>query len=249
MTPPWAGAAPNHGFFLAEGGEVVGAGLAFYSERNVDGRVERFCNLGAFCVEPNHRAQGLRLLRALLGQPGFHFTDLSPSGNVVALNERLGFKHLDTTTALIPNARVPAMGNRSRLVTSPSEIEGALSGSELRVYQDHRGACAVRHILILVGQEQCYVIARKDRRKGLPLFASILYASDPAVLSRSWGTLSRHLLVHFGAVATLAELRVVGSAPRFSVLLKSPRPKMFRSKTLGAESIDNLYSELTCVAW
>ena len=58
----------------------------------IDGRVERFCNLGAWCVLPEHRFHALRLLKALLAQDGYHFTDLSPSGNVVGLNERLGFR-------------------------------------------------------------------------------------------------------------------------------------------------------------
>ena len=40
-------------------------------------------------------------------QDGYHFTDLSPSGNVVALNRRLGFTQLDTATALVPNLPWP----------------------------------------------------------------------------------------------------------------------------------------------
>src|SRR5690606_3276347 len=49
---PWKVDAPDHGRFLADGGEIVGAYLAFYSERVIDGRPERFCNLGAWCVRP-----------------------------------------------------------------------------------------------------------------------------------------------------------------------------------------------------
>ena len=47
----------------------------------------------------------------------------------------------------------------------------------------------------------------------------------------------------------MAELRVVGDRPKPSIMLKSPRPKMYRSAYLCPDQIDYLYSELTCVAW
>ena len=56
-----------------------------------------------------YRLHGLKLLTSLLAQEGYHFTDLSPSGNVIALNERLGFEFLDTTTALVPNLPWPSV--------------------------------------------------------------------------------------------------------------------------------------------
>jgi hypothetical protein len=61
--------------------------------------------------------------------------------------------------------------------------------------------------------------------------------------------LGRHLLLHHGALASLAELRVVGRRPRYSVVLRSPRRKMFKSLNLEPAQIDYLYSELVCVAW
>ena len=60
---------------------------------------------------------------------------------------------------------------------------------------------------------------------------------------------ARHLLLRHGAVATLAEDRVVGHRPRLSFLLRSPRRKMFRSPDLEPAQIDYLYSELVCVSW
>ena len=77
---PWSVESPNAGFMLLDGDAVVGAHLAYYSEREIGGRSERFCDLGAFCVLPDHRFHSLRLLKALLAQDGYHFTDLSPSG-------------------------------------------------------------------------------------------------------------------------------------------------------------------------
>jgi len=70
LDVPWRVEAPNHGFMLLDDDTIVGAYLAFYSERTIDGRRERFCNLGAWCVLPSHRFHSIRLLKALLAQDG-----------------------------------------------------------------------------------------------------------------------------------------------------------------------------------
>ena len=90
---------------------------------------------------------------------------------------------------------------------------------------------------------------RKDRRKGLPLFASILYVSDPELFRKMARPFARHLLIHHGALATLAEDRVVEHRPFPSLRLRSPRKKMFRSSSLGPAKIDYFYSELVCLSW
>ena len=61
--------------------------------------------------------------------------------------------------------------------------------------------------------------------------------------------LARYLLIHHGTVAMLSERRIVGYWPRPSLLLRSPRRKMFHSRHLEPAQVDYLYSELVCVAW
>jgi hypothetical protein len=249
ITPPWACAQPNHGFLLQAGERIVGVHLAFYSERRMESRTERFCNLAAWCVIDEYRSVGLRLLNALLAQKGYHFTDLSPSGNVVPLNTRLKFFHLDVASALVPNLPWPFWSPRVRIISEPKEIEQILSGRDLDIYHDHARTAAARHVVIVKDGEPCYVIFRRVRRKNLPLFASILYVSDRALFDRVTKYVFRHLLLRHGIPFTLAELRVVGARPKPSIMLKSSRPKMYRSANLRPDQIDYLYSELTCVAW
>jgi hypothetical protein len=249
MDVPWQVEQPNAGFMLLDGDTVVGAHLAFYSERMIDGRRERFCNLGAWCVLPTHRFHGLRLLKALLAEDGYHFTDLSPSGNVVGLNTRLGFRFLDTTTTVIPNLPWPSRPWRDTISSDPALLERTLEGAELKRYRDHVDTAAARHLLLMRGSEWCYVVFRKDRRKGLALFASILYVSNPELLRTMGRPLMRHLLLRHGAAATLIERAVVEHRPRLSRTVDSPRRKMFRSPTLGPAQIDYLYTELVCLSW
>ena len=198
---------------------------------------------------PDFRFHSVRLLMALLAQDGYHFTDLSPSGNVVSLNARLGFRSLDTSTALVPNLPWPSLIRRTRITADRDVIESTLAGAELELYRDHAQAAAVRHLVLIRGSDCCYVMFRKVRRRNLPLFAAILYVGNPELLRRALLPLSRHLLIHQRVLATLAELRIVGSRPHLSLMLPSPRPKMYRSASLGPRQIDDLYSELVCVSW
>ena len=183
----WVSDAPNHGFMLVEDGAVVGANIAFYSEREINGRRERFCNLGALCVADSRRAHAIRLVRAILRQPGYHFTDLSPSGNVIELNRRLGFHSLDNSTALQINWPVVPKSSVS-LITDEVEIERRLNGRNLQIFRDHRDSAAAHHLLVTRGPELCYVIGRRDRRKRLPVFLSILYVSNAELFSRTTST-------------------------------------------------------------
>lgn len=244
----WVSDAPNHGFMLTEDGAIVGANLAFYSERVSEGRHVRFCNLGALCVVGSRRAHAIRLVRAILRQPGYHFTDLSPSGNVIELNRRLGFQLLDTGSALQVNW--PALPMSSvRIITDLVEIERSLNGRDLKIFCDHRDSPAARHLLLANGPAQCYVIARRVRRKRLPFFIYVLYVSDPELFRHSSRHIARHFLLRAGALATLLEKRVTGEPPAGSIALRHPRPKMFKSSELGPADIDYLYSELTQIRW
>jgi len=249
LSPPWSPSGPNHGYQLRSGGRVVGAYAAVYSERIIAGEAMRICNLAAFCVLDDYRAHSFRLLRAILSQRGFEFTDLSPSGNVVKLNERLGFVRLDTTTRLAIN--LPGFPHRGITVTSePERLEATLRDGDARIYADHRLAAASRHLLLTSGAHHCYLLFRKDRRKGLPLFATPLYAGgDLSLMRRQWSAIASHLLMHYGLPATLAENRVLEFVPPHSVELASPRAKMFRSKILSGGDVDYLYSEMTLVEW
>jgi hypothetical protein len=243
----WATAQPNHGFALRSEGRIVGALLAFYSERERNGRMHRICNLGAWCVLPEFRFHSVRLLRRALAQDGYTFTDLSPSGPVVALNTRLGFSTLDTTTALYPCLPHLSVG-RTQVVTDLSRIQNHLQSPERRIFEDHRSALAAHHVAIVRPEGICYVIYRRDRRKGLPVFASVLYTSNRDVFSAGVAALAATLARTRGVAALLVEERVAGRLGR-SLTLRQPRPKMFLSNSLDAAEIDYLYSELCCVAW
>lgn len=141
------------------------------------------------------------------------------------------------------------MGIGVSISSEPAKIAAHLTGRDLDIYRDHAHALAANHLVVSQNGRHCYVIFRKDRRKNLQLFASILYVSDPELFRRVSRRVYSHLLTRFGIPFTLLEKRVAANFPTFAFKLRSPRPKMYRSERLKPEQVDYLYSELTCVPW
>jgi hypothetical protein len=245
---PWKVDAPNHGFMLRDGPRVVGVQLAFYAERLVAGRAERFCNLGAWCVLPGYRFHSMRLLVAVLAQDGHHFTSLSPIDKTRSILARLEFRPFDTSAALIPNLPWPTRPGRTKISAKPDVIEDTLAGAELELYRDHARALGVHHHVLIRGRDSCYLMHREFRRKDVPLYAVLLHVSNPGLFRRALRPLTRHLLLRHRLVATLGELRIIGPQPRLSFRLNA-WPKMYRTASLEPGQIDYLYSELVCVPW
>lgn len=245
MRRQFAPDPPNFGLALRDDRQVVGSLLAFYSVRQIAGRQERFCNLGAWCVRPEQRFRGLQLLRGLLRQEDYHFTDLSPSGATILVNERLGFQRIDTTTSLLP---FTPSSHRGLAWSEDVDLERHLTSRERTLYHDHREAAAAHHVLLRDEQGDCYVIYRRDRRKNLPLFASVLHVSDKAHFQRLAPALGSHVLRKHRVGALLLEHRTTG-VPAGAIRLRKSRPKMYKSSRLHESQIDNLYSELCTVPW
>jgi hypothetical protein len=243
---PWKVEAPNHGFMLRDGQRVVGTQLAFYSNRLIAGRAERFCNLSSWYVLPDSRFHSVRLLRAVLAQDGYHFTCLTPTEQVASINAQFKFRFLDTSAVLVPNLPWPSPPGRTRISDDPDVIGRTLAGTELELYRDHAQALAARHAVLVRGQESCYVMYREQRFKGVLPYAAILHVSNPRLFHHAIVPLTRYLLVRHRLLATLAELRFIGHRPPLSRTV-TLSPKMYRSDSLEPSQIDYLYSELECL--
>jgi hypothetical protein len=118
----------------------------------------------------------------------------------------------------------------------------------LEIYLDHVRAEAARHLVLIRGEASCYVMYREFRYGDVPVFAMILHVGNPRLFARSVLPFTRHLLVRHRLVATLAELRTIGTRPRLSLPLNN-WPKMYHGASLEPGDVDYLYSELECVPW
>ncbi len=240
LQPGWAKQQPNHGFLLRDDGVMVGGIGAFYADRWIDGRPEKFCNITSWCVLESHRQHSMRLGMAVVEQPGYHFTDFSPTKVVAGTLKFFKFQPLDERQVVALNLPWPVPG-RIRVLHHPADIERALQGEALRIYTDHRRFPWLHHVLVGHDDAWCHVIFKRRVLKRLPS-VGVLYVSNPGLLNAGWCVLSSHLLGR-GFVSTQIEHRWLTSIPWPSAVRSGFNAKLFLSPALRPEQIDYLYSE------
>jgi hypothetical protein len=242
----WGVARPNSGFVVRDQGRIVGGIGAIYAERIIRGRPERFCNITSWCVLDAYRTQSMRLAMAVVSQPGYHFTDLTPTEVVSKTLQFLKFKPMNERHAVWPNFPWPLSRLAGvRVIADPNGIEAALSASDAKVFRDHRHLPWLRHAAVGRPGAYCHVVWKPNRLRGVP-GAMVLAFSDAELFLRHRRALGAHLLRQV-CLYTRVESRLLRRLPRLSRELAGFRSKVFRSDTLSEADISNLYSEIVAL--
>ena len=243
----WCPGKPNNGFLIRHQGRIVGGIGAIYAERPVRGRLERFCNITSWCVLDPFRAQSMRLAMAVAAQPGFHFTDLTPTEVVSKTLQFLKFKPMNERHAIWPNLPWPLVRlGGIRVLSDPAQIGRLLAPDDAKAYRDHRHLPWLRHLAVGLTDAWCYVVWKRTRLKGIT-GAIIIALSDAELFLRYRMALSSYLLVHHGLLYTRVESRLLPRLPTLCIELSGYRSKVFRSDSLTAADMSNLYSELVAL--
>jgi hypothetical protein len=239
----WGVDKPNNGFLIRDQERIVGGIGAIYGERIIRGQPEQFCNITSWCVLEPYRAQSMRLAMAVVSQPGFHFTDLTPTEVVSKTLQFLRFKPMNERHAVWPNIPWPFSRFRGvRVIIEPDSIEEVLSAVDAKVFRDHRHLPWLRHAAVGRPGAFCHVVWKPNQLKGVP-GALVLAFSDAGLFLRYRLAIGSHLLRH-GCFYTRVESRLLPRLPMISRELAGFRNKVFRSDTLDEADISNLYSEI-----
>ncbi len=243
----WCPNKPNNGFMIRHEGRIVGGIGAIYAERTIRGKTERFCNITSWCVLDAFRTQSGRLAMALVSQPGFHFTDLTPTEVVSRTLQFLKFKPMDERHFVWPNFPwLPAPPLATRVVSDAEQIAALLPAEDAAAYRDHRHLPWLNHLAVGHGGRWTYVVWRKTRLKGVT-GAMVLAVGDAELFLRGRLAFGGHLLLRHGLPYTRIEARLLPRLPRASWVLSGYRNKVYRSDTLGERDISNLYTELVAL--
>lgn len=235
----WDPERTNYGFLLRDSATMVGGIGAIYARRETAKGTIRTCNITSWCVLDAYRQQSTRLLMALIGQEGYHFTNFSPTAVVAGVLRFVKFKPLDGRQAIVPN--LPRWARGVRVVAGRANVEALLQGANLRIFHDHREFPRLRHAVLCSGTEVCYVIYRRIRYRGFPA-ARIVHRSDRIVFERGWATLASHFLSR-GMLTTHLDRRMLARLPKLAVTPSWTAIKLYRSDLLDESDIDYLYSE------
>jgi hypothetical protein len=240
----WGVDKPNNGFLIRDDAGNIVAGIgAIYGAYPVRGKLEQFCNITSWMVLDAYRTQSMRLAMAVISQPGFHFTDLSPTAVVEQSLKFLKFKPMNEARTVLFNLPAPHQRlSGARIESNPERIEHVLDAASAKVYRDHKHFPWLKFLAVGKGNNRSLVIYKRASLKNLPS-AEIIGFTNPNTFHQYLPVLGCHFLLS-GMLTTRVESRLLPSKPAWPhTELTGYRHRVFRSDTLGEADIQNLYSE------
>ena len=241
---PWAGEKAAYGYALVVGEDVVGVICTCYSEQQVHGRAETFCNLHSWCVHPDYRPESVRLLLAPLRQRDHTFTTLTVSKDTVAFLKRFGFSPIDDKTALLVNPLLALRGWRPRVTTERPAILAAVDEVHRRMLADFGAMRSARATLARRGEDWCLCLSLRERRRGTAA-TRIVYVSHRPLFTDWLGAFARSFLLRDRTLITTCPSHFLTRRTLCAVVAREPRPQFFKSSRLQAADVTCLYTELT----
>jgi len=129
----WMQKVPHYGFALIHDEKIVGVFGAIFSEREYDGRVEKFCNMTSWYVVPAYRGAGLKHLMAFVSlAPEFTLTNLTAPKVVVTILRGINLKYLNKINYIFPTlCNINTLfSNNSSILSDPKELRCYLNSKE-----------------------------------------------------------------------------------------------------------------------
>ena len=245
FTQPWHQPENYCGYGLFDGSEMVGFLGLLFSQRNIDGQIENFCNLSSWIVKEAYRGHAISMMLALRKLKDYTITDLSPTDKVVAVSKKLGFQELDSQIAALPNILGKFKFNQKLKITEDlALIPPQLESPERLLLQDHRACSRCQHLLAEAKGEHCYIIFTLVKNAKFP-YSHIQYLGNPELFARYSLAIRQAIAKISGTSLVLIDRRLlVGTKPAFCFNLPIKICKLYKSSSLKPEQIDNLYSEL-----
>jgi|SRR5687768_13114882 len=240
FIPRWGSDESYVGFILEENGEAIGYLGTLFSLRDINGRKEKFCNLCTWIVKAEYRSEGLPLLFQVLRMKDVTVTNFT-GNRVAAILGKFDFKVLDKTLKILLS--LPSFSNGCELIFDYARIAPLLDTHDRHVFEDH---LEFKYPFVLLKRENevsliCY---KKVKRKRLPIL-EVHYLSRRDVFVNHIRHVLPSLCMRTGAVGLMVGDHFLGetSLP-FSINIPQRQMRLFRSKTVSAEEMDTMYSEL-----
>lgn len=231
------------GFVLVDQNKIEGFLGVILSEHDTETQgTIRVCNLTTWYVAPKYRQYSVALYLTVLKLSGIScWTNLTSTPTTYPWLEKIGFKPLQNKqTIILPVPKLTKSNKNIEIITTNSQ--SIMNPDNLRIYHTHRNLCC-QHIIIQVGNSQCYCILVRTRHKKIPL-AKIYYLSDADLFRRviddirvslCWKLKVCYLQIE-GDICS--DLKMLGAWVK-----KLYPPRLFKSDRLSKEQVPILNSE------
>lgn len=240
----WPSMRQDIGVGLFDGDSLVGFLGTIFADRVINGRAQRFCNLHSCFPKSGFEARSAWLLLAALAERDCTLTAFTATPRVQTILETAGFSALEVRCRVFPllPALLGARRNGARILTG-SAAEPMLDAHDRGLVADHR-PYACNHFVVAAEREYALMITKRRLLRTMPpLYASdVLHLGNPALAIAHFEQLKAAVLRSERTVMLRIDERMLGAKPPPGI--RRRKALYFRSKTLTAPEIDNLYSEL-----
>ncbi len=246
LSTRWSKRHDYFGHVLIDSGRAVGFLGGFFHERIRDGRSFPFCNLFSWYVLEEFRQHSLLLLLPFLKEEALTVTSLTPSEKASVILRQFGFKVLDSSLVMMPVLFPCWKSRRFEIIDDPGEILKLVNSEDRQILSGHDSNWCQSMAIRSRNEEEgyCLVIFNKVRKKALN-FTQVYYVSSLELFKKNLNLIQSHFFGLNRTLCTVVDRRLMGKSipfPCFTYRLRYPR--LYRSGSMPAEFIDNLYSEL-----
>jgi hypothetical protein len=237
----WKTEETHHGLILEdEEGIAVGFLGLLFSERTINNKQYKFCNMTAWIVKNDYRNFSLALLFQAMSQTDYIYTNLTPNRALWKILRRLDFVCVDEffrITLPLPHFFAWKYGFTSDI----KQIMLIADDDERQALADH-SAFKINAYMLFSDNKHCLVIAKKTYKKRVPV-AQTLFVGNKTLFTKYIGLFTFRICIDLKAPLLLTGEHFF-EPPIKSSLLKFKRKTFFKGNGIDKNDIDFLYSEL-----
>ncbi len=242
----WERPEDYFGYAIVDGSNVVGFIATIFSQREVNGKRYKFCNLSTWVVRKEYRNESIALIFPILKLKDHTVTNFSAIPGANQILRKIGFKSLaNYRKMIIPVPSIKSIICGGCELVSGEEVTKILNDDDLKIYNDH-SQFACEHLVINSGDAYTYIIMRKRTKKVFNLsfaIGDIYYISHKKVFLMYFDNIKYYCAQKF----RLSAIMIIDTyVPEYQSLFSLNRPGeglLYRSGQLTPSDIDSLYSE------
>ncbi|PYC87706.1 hypothetical protein C7C46_02860 [Streptomyces tateyamensis] len=245
FQPQWGGNEGYYGYVMEDGSEVVGFLGTLFTERDIDGRRHKFCEIHSWFVKDAYRNESMKLFLPVMSIRKATLLNYTPTRTVYDISKKFGWADLETKVLQflpVPTPRTLSPGYR--LETRKHLIIQHLDEADRKIFLDHENLDCRHYLVMRRGStDYLYLVVKKLRLRKYVPFGRILYASNKPMLLDVIDRLRLDLCLRLGAAfvvidhAELADLLDQRGAPAFAKVVTREVPSQYKSKDLTAQDI------------
>ena len=243
----WHKDEDHAGYALIENDQVIGMMAMAFSDRLIDGRSHKFCNLHTWWVHDDHRGRSVAMLKPLLSMTDYTITHFTPCDRIRALTKRLGFVDLDLQMKVLLPIKIFARQDKTgndQLIFDEAIDRSKLEQQDLRILKDHEPYRA-GNLFIQDGERYCYVLYTFVERYRVS-YCHVHYISNKEVYAQHEHKIRAALMRRHGVRFLMVDSRLVRDVEfQRSFDFWAPAHAVYRpAGQISPDQVDNLYSDV-----